>query len=56
LIDPKQQSPFSSWKELGLLGNVSEAINMGMGIFDKVQTFSLPLMNKLIIVKTSCDF
>ena len=47
LIDPKQQSPFSSWKELGLLGNVSEAINMGMGIFDKVQTYSLPWVNAM---------
>lgn len=42
IIDPKEQSPFSNWKELGLLGNVSEAINMGMGIFDKVQSMSLP--------------
>jgi len=47
LIDPKQQSPFSSWKELGLLGNVSEAINMGMGLFDKVQTYSLPWVNAM---------
>jgi threonine dehydrogenase-like Zn-dependent dehydrogenase len=47
VIDPKEQSPFSNWKELGLLGNVSEAINMGMGIFDKVQSMSLPWVHAM---------
>lgn len=42
VIDPKVDSPFSSWKEFGLLGNVSEAINMGMGIFEKIQALPLP--------------
>lgn len=42
VIDPKENSPFSNWKEFGLLGNVSEAINMGMGIFEKVQALHIP--------------
>ncbi|MDE2422258.1 MAG: zinc-binding dehydrogenase [Gammaproteobacteria bacterium] len=42
IIDPKEQSPFSNWKEFGLLGNVSDAVNMGMGIFEKAQALSLP--------------
>lgn len=47
VIDPKQDSPFSNWKELGLLGNVSDAINMGLGIFDKVQAMSLPWVHAM---------
>lgn len=42
VIDPKTDSPFSSWKEFGLLGNVSDAINMGMGLFEKVQAVPMP--------------
>lgn len=42
VVDPKQESPFSNWKEFGLLGHVSDAINMGMDIFDKVQSVPLP--------------
>ncbi len=42
VVDPKQDSPFSNWKEFGLLGSVSDAINMGLGIFDKIQALPLP--------------
>ncbi|MFZ3193269.1 MAG: zinc-binding dehydrogenase [Moraxellaceae bacterium] len=42
VVDPKQDSPFGNWKEFGLLGNVSDAVNMGMGIFEKIQAMPLP--------------
>ncbi|WP_252719255.1 zinc-binding dehydrogenase [Acinetobacter baumannii] len=42
VVDPKETSPFANWKEFGLLGNVSDAINMGMGLFDKLQATRLP--------------
>jgi threonine dehydrogenase-like Zn-dependent dehydrogenase len=42
VVDPKHDSPFANWKEFGLLGNVSDAINMGMNIFDKIQALPLP--------------
>lgn len=42
VIDPKQESPFSNWKEFGLLGNASEALNFGMGIFEKIQAVPVP--------------
>lgn len=42
VVDPKLESPFANWKEFGLLGNVSDAINMGMDIFDKVQSIPVP--------------
>lgn len=42
VVDPKQDSPFASWKEFGLLGNVSDAINLGMDIFGKIQSVPLP--------------
>lgn len=42
VIDPKQSSPFESWKEYGLLGDASEAINYGIGIFEKIQSMHIP--------------
>ncbi len=42
VIDPKLESPFKDWKEFGLLGSVSEAINFGMGLFEKIQAVPLP--------------
>lgn len=42
VIDPKQESPFKNWKEFGLLGNVSDAINKGLDIFEKIQAMPLP--------------
>ena len=42
VVDPKETSPFANWKEFGLLGNVSDAINIGMGLFDKLQATRLP--------------
>jgi len=42
VVNPKEQSPFANWKEFGLLGNVSDAINFGMGLFEKVQAVPLP--------------
>lgn len=42
LIDPKQQSPFQNWKDFGLLGNASEALNFGLGVFEKVNALPIP--------------
>ena len=42
VIDPKQESPFDNWKEFGLLGNASEALNMGLDIFAKVNALPVP--------------
>lgn len=42
VIDPKQSSPFDNWKEYGLIGNASEAINYGIGLFEKIQALNLP--------------
>jgi len=42
IVDPKQESPFKNWKEFGLMGNVSEAINKGLDIFEKIQATPLP--------------
>lgn len=42
VVDPKHESPFANWKEFGLLGSVSDALNMGMGIFEKIQAVPLP--------------
>lgn len=42
LIDPKAHSPFENWKALGLLGNASEAVNYGIGLFEKIQSLNLP--------------
>lgn len=42
VIDPKQESPFSNWKEFGLLGDASEALNFGLGIFEKIQAVPVP--------------
>lgn len=42
VIDPKQSSPFANWKEYGLLGNASDAINFGIGLFEKIQALNLP--------------
>ncbi len=42
VVDPKHESPFKNWKEFGLLGNVSDAINKGMRLFEKMQTVPLP--------------
>lgn len=42
VINPSQNSPFENWKELGLLGNAADALNFGMGIFDKIQATGMP--------------
>lgn len=42
VINPAQNSPFENWKELGLLGNAAEALNYGLGIFNKVQSTGMP--------------
>lgn len=42
VIDPRQESPFANWKEFGLLGDASEALNFGLGLFEKVQSIPLP--------------
>ena len=42
VIDPKQESPFSNWKEFGLLGDASEALDFGLGLFEKVQSIPVP--------------
>ncbi len=42
VIDPKQESPFKNWKEFGLLGNMSDVLNKGLDIFEKVQGSGLP--------------
>ena len=42
VIDPKHDSPFDSWKEYGLLGDASEAINHGLNLFEKIQALNIP--------------
>ena len=42
VIDPKQNSPFENWKEYGLLGNASDALNYGIGLFEKIQAMNIP--------------
>ena len=42
LINPANNSPFENWKELGLLGNAAEALNYGLGIFNKIQAIGVP--------------
>ena len=42
LINPANNSPFENWKELGLLGNAAEALNYGLGIFNKIQATGIP--------------
>lgn len=42
VIDPKQCSPFDSWKEYGLLGDPSAAINHGLNLFEKIQALNIP--------------
>jgi threonine dehydrogenase-like Zn-dependent dehydrogenase len=42
VVDPKHESPFKNWKEFGLIGNVSDAINKGLKIFEKIQAVPLP--------------
>lgn len=42
VIDPKQESPFANWKDFGLLGDASEALNFGLGLFEKVQSIPVP--------------
>ena len=42
LINPANNSPFENWKELGLLGNAAEALNYGLGIFNKIQATGVP--------------
>lgn len=42
VVDPKQNSPFENWKQFGLLGNASEALDFGLGIFAKIQALKLP--------------
>ena len=42
VINPANNSPFENWKELGLLGNAAEALNYGLGIFDKIQSTGIP--------------
>lgn len=42
VVDPKTESPFANWKEFGLFANASEALNLGLGIFEKVNALPIP--------------